>query len=204
VVKVRYDPSKHHRRSIRLKNYDYSQAGAYFVTICTRNRVHLFGEVVDGEMRLNDAGRMVAEVWKSLPERFATVMLDAFVVMPNHFHGIIVIVDTVGAPLVGAQDRGRHGDAPTGATTRVAPTLGDVIGAFKSVTTVEYVRGVRERGWRAFPKRLWQRNYYEHIIRNERELDAIRRYIFDNPQHWYADQYNADRIGSAPAGVEIE
>jgi len=88
-----YDPNRHHRRSIRLKGYDYSQAGAYFITICTQDRACLFGKVVNGEMRLNDAGRMVLAEWNMLPERFPHVVLDAFVVMPNHVHGIVVITN---------------------------------------------------------------------------------------------------------------
>ncbi|MFN4294850.1 MAG: transposase, partial [Thermoflexales bacterium] len=101
-----YDPQKHHRRSIRLKGYDYSQAGAYFITIVAQDRACLFGEVVDGEMRLNDAGRMVWDEWNALPDRFPGLELDAFVVMPNHVHGIIVLTgsapDDAPAPAVGA------------------------------------------------------------------------------------------------------
>jgi len=95
----RYDPNRHHRRSIRLKNYDYSQAGAYFVTICTHGHIHLFGEVVDGEMRLNPFGEIVQAVWFDLPQHYGHVQLDAFVVMPNHVHGIIVLTAD---PVVGA------------------------------------------------------------------------------------------------------
>jgi putative transposase len=119
-----YDPTRHHRQSIRLKGYDYSQAGAYFVTICTQDRACLFGKVVNGEMRLNDAGRMVLAEWNMLPERFPHVVLDAFVVMPNHVHGIVVITnpapdDTatkaptiVGAGLVSAPNDGPMGAPP--------------------------------------------------------------------------------------------
>ena len=177
-----YEPQKRHRRSIRLKGYDYSQAGAYFVTICTQNRACLFGEVVDGKMRLNEAGRMVLVEWNALSERFPVVELDAFVVMPTHIHGIIVITnDIVGAGLVPAPER---------ATTRVAPTIGDVVGAFKSRTTVLYTRGVKQSGWATFPGRLWQRNYYEHIIRNEESLNRIRQYILNNPSRWAMDREN--------------
>jgi REP element-mobilizing transposase RayT len=198
---MRYDPKKHHRRSIRLKGYDYSQAGAYFVTICTQDRACLFGEVVDGEMRLNDVGRMVVAEWERLPERFPDVALDAFVVMPNHIHGIIVIThpDRVGAGLVPAQE-GDHEGRPydtdpdrttgTGATTRVAPTVGDVVSAFKSSVTVEYARGVKTFGWLPFRRRLWQRNYYEHIIRSEDSLNRIRQYIVENPARWVFDREN--------------
>jgi putative transposase len=133
------------------------------VTICTQDRQHVFGEVVDGEMRLNDAGRMALSEWEALPRRFPTIDLDAFVIMPNHVHGIIVITQT---PI----------GATTGATTRVAPTVGDVVGAFKSksITTVLYTRGVKQSGWPPFVGRLWQRNDYEHIIRDERESERIR------------------------------
>jgi REP element-mobilizing transposase RayT len=212
---------------MRLKGYDYSQAGAYFVTICTQGRACLFGEVVDGEMRLNDAGRMVVAEWERLPALFPNVVLDAFVVMPNHIHGIVILTDpaddaTDGATAIGAT----IGGATTGgATTRVAPTtarddatpvgaglvpapstpalstpaptLGDVIGAFKSRVTVEYIRGVKTFGWTPFDRRLWQRNYYEHIIRNEETLNCIRRYIAENPIRWAFDREN-------PFAVEIE
>jgi REP element-mobilizing transposase RayT len=195
-----YDPERHHRRSIRLKEYDYSQAGAYFVTICTQDRAHLFGDVVDGEMRLNDVGRMVVTEWERIPERFLNIELDAFIVMPNHIHGIIVIIQHVGAGLVPAQ----NGATPVGAglvpaqdgaTTRVAPTVGDVVGAFKSRVTVEYIRRVKKSGWPPFRGRLWQRNYYEHIIRDEESLNRIREYIATNPLRWHLDRENPFRVG---------
>ncbi|WP_299757204.1 transposase [uncultured Chloroflexus sp.] len=196
---MKYDPEKHHRRSIRLKGYDYSQAGAYFITIVTQDRACLFGEVVDGEMRLNDAGRMVWDEWDALPDRFPGLELDAFVVMPNHVHGIIVLTGsaTVGAGLVPAPDgdmpapdgvRAGLVPAPNEATTRVAPTIGDIVGAFKSITTVAYIRGVKQSGWPPFRGRVWQRNYYEHIIRNEESLNRIRQYIADNPLRWAFDR----------------
>lgn len=190
---MKYDPAKHHRRSIRLRGYDYSQAGAYFITLCTQDRACLFGDVADGVMRLNDAGQMVCAEWEALPQRFPTIVLDAFVVMPNHAHGIIITdhagVGDVGAGLVPAQDMPDLTGA-TGATTRVAPTVGDIVGAFKSVTTVLYTRGVKQSGWPAFRGRLWQRNYYEHIIRNEKSLNRIRKYILDNPARWDMDRDN--------------
>jgi len=193
-----YDPNRHHRRSIRLKGYDYSQAGAYFITLCTQDRACLFGKVVNGEMRLNDAGRMVLAEWNRLPERFPHLVLDAFVVMPNHVHGILVITDP--APTVGAT----VGATPTvGATTRVAPTVGNIIGAFKSRVTVEYIRGVKTSGWPPFRGRLWQRNYYEHIIRNERALNAIRQYIMENPRRWQMDREKEARSASDPLAQAI-
>jgi putative transposase len=190
---ARFDPKIHHRKSIRLAGYDYSQAGAYFVTIVTQGRESFFGKIVDGEMILNDAGQMVIVVWESMAERFPNIELGAFVVMPNHFHAIVIIHDTtVGAGLVPALD---NEVSENGATTRVAPTrngptLGQIIGAFKSITTHEYITGVDEKGWPRFFKRLWQRNYYERIIRDEREMEAIWRYIESNPAMWEADEEN--------------
>lgn len=146
------------RRSIRLKGYDYAQAGAYFVTLCTQGRSFLFGEIADNEMQANEAGAMVIEEWHALPTRYPGVHLDALVLMPNHLHAILFLApeEAAGAGLVPAPG---SVTPEVGATTRVAPTLGDVVGAFKSITTVQYARGVDTRGWPAFSKRLWQRNY---------------------------------------------
>ena len=169
MAESKYDSNKHHRRSIHLKEYDYSQPGAYFVTIVTQGRLPLFGKIVDGEMRLNEVGRMVEKVWLSMPERFPSVALGAFVVMPNHFHGDLIII-------------GEN-----------SITLGQIIGAFKSITTHEYILGVKNLGWPAFEKRIWQRNYYEHIIRNEAEADRIEGYIESNPARWNDDAENPSR-----------
>jgi REP element-mobilizing transposase RayT len=202
---MRFDPEKHHRRSIRLKGYDYAQVGAYFLTIVAQDRACLFGEVADGEIRLNDVGHMVHQEWTNLPNRFLNIDLDAFIVMPNHIHGIIVItdvdpvnpVDPVGAGLVPAQ----HDNAAitSGATTRVAPTVGGIVGAFKSVTTVRYIHGVKHDGWLPFRGRLWQRNYYEHIIRDEESLNRIRGYIVNNPLQWPLDRENPHIVGATHA-----
>jgi REP element-mobilizing transposase RayT len=184
-------------------------AGAYFVTICTQDRACLFGDVVAGAMCLNEAGQMVAALWDGIAARFSGVEIDQFVVMPNHLHGILILPDD-DATANGATTRG----ATTGATTRVAPTmegsvgaplvgaravaapirLGDVVGAFKSMATVGYIGGVKTRGWLQFRGRLWQRNYYEHIIRNEMALDRIRRYVDDNPAGWALDDENPRNI----------
>ena len=162
------------RRRMRLVNYDYRRSGAYFVTICTHDRACMFGTVVDGTMALNAAGALVQEEWRRLPERFPHIFLDAHVVMPNHMHGIIVV------------------DTDSRAPTRGAPTLGEIVGAFKSTTTVLYARGVRRAGWLPFVGRLWQRSYYEHVIRNEASLGSIREYIVNNPQQWLLDSENPD------------
>lgn len=166
-----YNPDIHHRKSLRLKNYDYSQAGAYYVTIVTHERRVLFGDVVDGEMWLNETGQLVVDVWEWLAARLWYVELDSYVVMPNHLHGIIVIDDN------------RGGDS------RIAPTkqksLGRLVGMFKTVTTkqVNLARGTPGQ-------RLWQRNYYERVIRNDEEWNRAREYIAANPMQWETDAEN--------------
>jgi putative transposase len=204
--RVKYDPEKHHRRSIRLRGYDYAGQGAYFVTICAQNRACLFGAVAGGEMQLNNAGRMIERWWFELNHKFPTVETDEFVVMPNHFHGIVVIADvTVGADLcVGPVSEGTHAGVPLQGVHPVRPiahpgarrgaprraSLPTVIQWFKTMTTNEYMRGVNTLGWTPFHGQLWQRNYYEHIIRDEESLDRIRRYIIDNPARWTTDREN--------------
>jgi len=206
-LQMTYNPDIHHRRSIRLREYDYSQPGAYYVSICIQGHKCLLGEIALGQMNQNHAGEMVERAWKWIPRQFPTTELDEHIVMPNHFHGILRIV---GAPLVGAQvgrgdPRGRLGETAervsttmarrqTRAPTRGAPTLGEMIGAFKSITTDEYIRGVREQGWARFSETFWQRNFYEHIVRNEAELEKIRDYIRRNPLMWAVDRYNPDRV----------
>lgn len=207
---MRYDPEKHHRRSIRLKGYDYSQPGAYFVTIVTQDRACLFGEVVDGEMRLNELGEIVAWTWRDLPNHVPNVALDAFVVMPNHVHGIIVSIDAPNAP------------APVGAGSEPAPTQ-PIPGPFnepipggiaaKRYALPEIVRQFKTFSARRINERrgtpggpVWQRNYYEHIIRNEESLNQIRQYIANNPLQWALDRENPDVVeaGSEPAATEGE
>ena len=164
------------RRSTRLRNYDYSLSGAYFITIVTQDRYCLFGHVDADQMKLNPAGEMVNEIWRSLPSRFPTVITDTFTIMPNHVHGIIVI---------------NHQTGPhDGTELPVTPKLGDIISAFKSKTTVDYTRGVNQHGWSPFPRRLWQRNYYDRVIRNDRELALTRDYIAENPLKWHLDREN--------------
>lgn len=197
-----YNPAKHHRRSIRLKGYDYSQSGAYFVTICTQNREHLFGDIINGAMHLNDVGAVVQGTWIDLPNRFPTVRLDTFVVMPNHIHGIIILTNnhsvTVGAGLAppNIHDHGsNHGvpgtcssnldSAKFQGTASSAPPLGDIIRAFKSISAIAVNRLLLRSG-----QPLWQRNYYERIIRDPDALSNIRRYIKANPQNWAEDTNN--------------
>jgi len=170
---MRFDPSKHHRRSIRLQGFDYAQPGAYYVTIVVQEREPLFGQVVGERVELNDAGAMAERWWRELATRFANAEIDEFVVMPNHFHGVLMIVDR--------------------ADGHAGPPLPTVVGWFKTMTTNEYIRGVSERGWVPFTKRLWQRGYYERVIRSETELARIREYITTNPLRWDADRENPAR-----------
>jgi REP element-mobilizing transposase RayT len=211
---MKYDPERHHRRSIRLKDYDYSRCGAYFVTICTQERLCLFGDVVDDEMVLSDAGAMIERRWAELPEKYIGIQIDAFVVMPNHIHGI-VLIDVESS--VGAAPRGRPVSRPNEIESRsekesglrdegqpqgVAPTddrrisLSDVVHRYKSFTTNRYSKGVRELGWFSFPGRLWQRNFYEHVIRNDDELNRICEYIHENPRNWASDDENPANIAA--------
>ena len=178
---------KRNRRSIRLKGYDYSQLGAYFLTICTQNRECLFGDIINGEMISNEAGRTVKMVWNEIPSCYPSINVDAFVVMPNHVHGIIFIV---GAGPRACPDSGQS--RADGQPQGVAPTMSlpDVVHRFKTMTTKRYTDGVKQNGWSRFEGKLWQRNYYEHIIRDERELNRIREYIVNNPAQWDMDREN--------------
>jgi putative transposase len=189
---MRYDEDNHHRRSIRLKGYDYSQPGFYYITICTKNRECLFGEIVSNEMVSNGAGWMINKWFREIKYKYTNIKDDTFIVMPNHFHGIIEIMakNPVGAdpcvcPVVDDPNNANH----TGGEHEGLP-LPRIVQWFKTMTTNEYIRGVKQYGWRPFPGKLWQRNYYEHIIRNETELDEIREYILYNPNKWDLDTEN--------------
>ncbi|HHT9125118.1 MAG TPA: transposase [Candidatus Brocadiia bacterium] len=177
-MKGKYNPEIHHRRSIRLKGYDYTQPWAYFVTVCTYQWKCLFGEVVDGKIRLNEYGQIVKECWEWLSHQYSYVKAEEYVVMPNHLHGIILITDDC---------RGGSRTAPTGIIKR--KPLGRLIGAFKTVSSkhinkIHYISG----------SSIWQRNYYEHIIRNENELNLIREYIINNPAQWADDENNPNNF----------
>jgi REP element-mobilizing transposase RayT len=221
-----YNPDLHHRRSIRLKGYDYSQSGLYFITVCVQNRQCLFGEIADREMHLNATGEIVKEQWLHLSTKYPNIDLHAFVIMPNHFHGIVQIVTpfvvptvetdvahpsdndvpTVGAGFArpdectrpdndtmvngvddkgagvdnnGADDNNGAGvdDNRAGRPRPYVPTLGNVIAYFKYQTTKQI----------DLPVKLWQRNYYEHIIRSPQDYARIDEYIAKNPENWTDD-----------------
>lgn len=190
------------RRSIRLRGYDYTRLGAYFVTVCTEGRKRLFGTVVNGRMALNDAGRMVQSVWDELPAHYPGVAIDAFVVMPDHIHGVVRLCDPVGAGpracpvFVGNGDGGgqAQGPAPTPEPEPKPMSLPDVVHRIKTLTTKRYADGVAQGGWPRFPGKLWQRNYYEIIVRDAAALANIRVYIRDNPAHWDIVRYGEPRF----------
>ena len=219
-----YNPQKHHRRSIRLQGYDYTQAGVYFITIVIYQRENLFGEIVNGEMHLNALGKMAQREWERLPQRFKTIELDEFIIMPNHAHGIIVITvirrgtaetGNNANELLSRRAPTQPFDQPNPGTagleqdvealmSRRAPTGNDdhiptreqfgkpvpgsiptILRSYKSAVTL---RAHRMREGTTGP--VWQRDYYERVIRNERELNATRQYIQDNPLNWEKDQEN--------------
>jgi putative transposase len=184
-----HDHHSHHRRSIRLKGYDYSQPGVYFVTLVTWGRECLFGEIQSGEMRLSSFGRLAEIEWRRLAIRYERIIEDEFIVMPNHIHGIIWIVEKDEDENVGARQNHIEmtGNVPLasplpGLRPPLAASLGAIVGAYKS-TTARLINGMR----RSPGTPVWQRNYHEHIIRNEREWGAIRAYISNNPLNWEQD-----------------
>ena len=178
------------RRSIRLQDYDYSQPGAYYVTICALDRKCLFGDVRGGKMALNELGEIVAESWQWLERQYEHVEIDEWVVMPNHLHGIIVITDCRDGsrgdePCLDESGRGGSRTAPTGSDQPKRKPLGRLIGAFKTVSTKRVNEIYNTPG-----AKLWQRNYYEHIIRSDDEMNRIRKYISQNPANWEFDREN--------------
>ena len=207
---MKYDPTKHHRRSIRLKGYDYHNAGAYFVTICTKNRECVLDDPI--------VHSIVTDVWKALPSWFPTTELDEFIIMPNHVH--FVVWNNAGIPLAGvqgAQNMGggkQDGEKQDGGKPRpyvipkpqkinTAPALGDVVGAFKSLVFKVYLDWIKVNDPSRRAK-FWKGNYYEHIIRNERELKAIRQYILDNPVNWNLDRDNLENLRKLPPPEKVE
>ena len=188
---MKFDPKKHHRRSIRLKGYDYTQKGAYYITIVTHQREHLFGEVVNGEMILNKFGLVAKQQWEKLTRRFKHVELVVFVIMPNHMHGIIFIVDEDGDAAVGANANPLlFRRAPTDEHTEKfgKPVKGSIPTIIRSYKSAVALRINLMRGTKGLP--VWQGNYYEHVIRNEKDLQAKSDYILGNPMNWENDDEN--------------
>ncbi|MEO1286644.1 MAG: transposase [Chloroflexota bacterium] len=153
------------RRSPRLKNYDYAQNGAYFITICTQHRQQYFGHITEQTMHLNPAGEMVQAFWNDITGRFSAIECDVSVVMPNHLHGILVL------------------------TNSNQQTIIEAIQWFKSITTSYYRKGVHEDAWQPYDSKLWQRSFHDHVIRNESSLNKLREYVLYNPALWEKDTF---------------
>ena len=179
---MNFNPSQNHRQSLRLQNYNYQQAGLYFVTICSYEKEFLFGEIVNGEVKLNQFGKIVEKEWFNTPFLRPNIELDTCVIMTNHFHGILHIH---GSCITGADSRA-HISAPL---HRTSHSLGSIIAGFKSAAT----KKINElRGTPRMP--VWQRNYYENIIRDEESLQKMREYILNNPTQWELDEENPRRL----------
>jgi len=204
------DLENRRRHSIRLKGYCYASPGAYFVTIVTHNRMCIFGSAVGGVMRLNVWGEIASAHWGEIPSHYSNVTLDAFVVMPNHVHGILIIRPSLGVVIgVGAQHAapddnwGAQHAAPLLAIQHVPPanmlpgSLGAIVRSYKSAVTKHIGMS---RTSTEMP--VWQRNYYEHIVRNEKDLLRIRDYILDNPLHWDDDRENPEIISPSNPNKE--
>jgi putative transposase len=182
---MKYNPDRHHRRSIRLPGHDYAAGGLYFVTLCTHERQCLFGEVIDGAMLINPCGQIVGNEWLKSSEIRAEIGLDAWVVMPNHFHGIVYI----NPDNVGASGR-KPSPQPLGDVVHRSPkSLSSLVAGFKAAVTKQ-VNLLRETSGNP----VWQRNYYEHIIRDHESLLKIQRYITDNPLNWSSDSLHPSNL----------
>ena len=172
---------KYRRRSIRLKGYDYTNPGAYYITMCAYDKEHLFGQIINGKMRLNLYGQIVEHKWKNIEKHFKNAQLDVFQIMPNHLHGIIMLHD-VGAKhsdgISNVKSKSLHKNASPLHGTK-SKSLSAIIQNFSSISTRK-INQIRKKPG----NKLWQRNYYERIIRNHDELNAIRRYIINNPSNW--------------------
>ena len=219
VIAMKYNPEIHKRRSIRLKGYDYSQAGLYFITICCHGRVCRFGHIYNNKMILNENGIIAYNEWVKLAERFPNFELDVFQIMPNHFHGIIILNDAIagagftpapapagtpaptapapaGTPAPAAPaPAGTPAPAPAApapmaapTATATAPTISDIVGAYKSLVSNGCLKIYKSKN--ETMGKLWQRNYYEHIIRNEQAYKNISNYIINNPAKWQADKFH--------------
>lgn len=179
---MKFNPGIHRRRSVRLKGWDYASRGAYFVTVCAHGRECAFGEVRSGRVALNEAGRVVESAWNDLPRHYPRAGLDAFVVMPNHVHGILVIGK---GSYVGADFK----SAPTDMKPMRRHPLSEIVRAFKAFST-RRINLLRQTPGHP----LWQRNYYEHIIRGEDELNPAREYVLHNPLEWAEDENHPQNV----------
>lgn len=212
-----YNPQKHHRRSIRLQGYDYSQEGLYFITLCCQDRAHLFGEILDGEMIFNDAGLQAKKSWQDIPNHFSNAVLHEYIIMPNHIHGII---EFVGANQYSPNNNSPNNDSPhNNSPNQKCSDNGNDVENIDKAKDLELVNGTKNFSplpnvtWRSPSKTIgsvirgfkigvtkwmrnntnvvnvWQRNYYDHIIRNEQDYERISEYIKNNPILWKEDRF---------------
>ena len=208
-----YDPKKHHRRSIRLKGYDYSKPGMYYVTIVTHNHKCFFGKIENGKMILNEYGEIAQQCWTEITRRFPNIEIDEYIIMPDHIHAIIKITNPpVGTTLAVVPDKTDGAVVPnktdgavvpdktdgavvpdkiinnfgtytdTNITDTKPPSLGDIVGAYKSIVSNKCLLVFKQKN--QYMGKLWQRNYYEHIIKNNTRLGRIRKYIINNSVNW--------------------
>ncbi|HEX9911674.1 MAG TPA: transposase [candidate division Zixibacteria bacterium] len=190
---MKHNLEKSRHNSIRLKDYDYSQNGAYFVTVCARNHESFFGNVFREEIVLNKYGKIVNQLWNELPNHFFNIESGWFMVMPNHIHGVIVINNECRGGVTPPMGESAFGGSPL-----QIPKLGQIIAYFKYQTT-KIINKIRSTPG----LQLWQRNYYKHVVRNEDELNKIRYYIQTNPLKWHLDRENPERIGADELEDEI-
>lgn len=205
-----YDPNIHHRRSIRLKGYDYAQEGLYFITICCQDREHRFGAIENGKMILNDAGKIADECWLEIPKHFPNVVLHEYIIMPNHVHGIIEIANGIG--IGGAENfppehSPKQNETPNTGAKNISPqrgfkspskTIGSIVRGFK-IGVTKWFRGIGAKNIspqqyettrpERSPEKIWQRDYYDIIIRDERAYQNISEYIIRNPEKWKGDKF---------------
>ena len=179
---MKYNPAIHHRRSIRLKGYDYSKEGMYFNTICCDCRKCWFGNIENEIMILNEYGKIADHKWNDLPNRFLNIELGEFRIMPNHMHDIIMIQSSDSGSGVSPDHTN-----PT-KTNTINKTVGDMVGAYKSIVAVKCLAIFKMQNQKM--GKLWQRNYYEHIIRDEQSFNNISSYIIYNPKNWQHDKFN--------------
>ncbi len=174
------NPQPPPRKPIRLREYDYSTPGSYFITICVNEKKHLFGKIHNREMFLNRFGKIAQKCWIEIPNYFPTITLDEFVIMPNHLHGILIISGSTLTNINGESFATRAGASP-------APTIPYVVGVYKSLVTKEILEIVKKNNKNYFLGKIWQRGFYDHIIRSEKSLEKIREYIITNPYNWEND-----------------
>ncbi len=189
---MKYNSEKHHRHSFRFPDYDYGSAGCYFVTICIFNCVNLLGNINSGKMVLNEAGKMVEKWYLKIENKFDEIKCLEYIIMPNHIH---FILENKGPELKDAAKNLETKDCSDilnkewNEIWKPGISLSKIVQWFKTMTTNEYIRNVKDNEWKKFDKRFWHRNYYEHIIRNENSLEKIYYYIQSNPSNWEKDKY---------------